>query len=337
MQREVFRARGVGAPLVTLRDPEPAAAGERAAPSFGCVARLESPAAICGTVPRMPSSQPESTPAPPGAAGRDTTRPAAKDQWTSGDAYEIWMGRWSRLLAADFLRWLDAPAGARWLDVCCGGGALTDAILARCRPALIRGVDRSPAQIAFARRHPAPPAAFCLADAAALPFRDQEFDLSVCGLGLNFLPDAPAALRAMRRVTRPGGAIAAYVWDYAGKMRFLREFWDAALAVDPEAADFDQGRRFPICSPKGLQDAFHAAGLHSPATCELDITTHFSSFDDYWHGFSLLQGSAPVYLASRSEAVREAIRTRLHAALPANADGSIILRARALAIRAGRH
>jgi SAM-dependent methyltransferase len=274
-------------------------------------------------------------------AGVDARQPggsaAPKDQWTSGPAYEAWMGRWSRLLAVAFLDWLAAPAGSRWLDVCCGGGALTGVILARCRPALVRGIDRSPAQIEFARRQSAHPFAdFRLGDATALPFGDADFDFCVCGLGLNFLPDALAALGEMRRVTRPGGTIAAYVWDYAGKMRFLREFWDVALKVDPEAEAFDQGRRFSICSPEGLQVAFRDAGFSAPASRDLDITTQFSSFEEYWAGFQLLQGSAPVYLASRNERIREAIRGGLKVSLPAQPDGSIVLSARALAIRAQR-
>jgi SAM-dependent methyltransferase len=247
------------------------------------------------------------------------------------------MGRWSRLVAAGFLDWLDAPAGARWLDLCCGGGALTDAILVRCRPAIVRGIDLSPAQIQFARQQCAhPAAAFYLGDAIALPFRSKEFDLCVSGLGLNYVSDAIAALREMDRVTRPRGTVAAYVWDYAGKMRFLREFWDVALAVDPEAAAFDQGRRFPICSPEGLRAAFQAAGFAVLAARNLDIATHFASFDEYWAGFQLFQGSAPIYLASRRDCIREAIRDGLQAALPVQPDGSILLRARALAMRAQR-
>jgi len=262
---------------------------------------------------------------------------APKDQWTSGDAYEIWMGRWSRLLAVEFLPWLEVPPGARWLDVCCGGGVLSDEIAARCAPALVLGVDRSPAQLAFARqRHARAGVCFHRGDAAALAFRDARFDASVCGLGLNFIPQPVAALTEMRRVVRPGGVVAVYVWDYSGEMRFLREFWDVAMAVDPEAADFDQGRRFAVCSPQGLRAAFSAAGLQPALHRNLDITTRFSSFDDYWAPFLLRQGSAPVYLASRSDGIREAIRERLRASLPANSDGTIVLQARALAIRALR-
>ena len=260
-----------------------------------------------------------------------------KDRWSSGDAYEIWMARWSRLLASQFLDWLAVPPASSWLDVCCGTGIITAAIVERCRPARVVGVDRTPPLVDFARRHrPAPRVAYELADAMALPFAEHTFDACVSGLGLNFIADPARALEEFRRVTRPGGIIAAYVWEYSGQARFLREFWDAAIALDPEAAAHDQGRRFPICTPQGLETAFDEAGLEDIAVRPLEITTCFETFDDYWQPFLLGQGSGPTYLAARNEAVRSAIRDRLRATLPAASDGSITLAARALAIRSSR-
>jgi len=263
--------------------------------------------------------------------------PEKKEKWTSGDAYEIWMARWSRLLAAEFLPWLGVHAGMRWLDVCCGTGVLTQAILDNCRSASVVGVDRSPPQIEYARQHRASPQAeYQVADATALPFAEEDFDACVCGLGLNFISDSGLALREMKRVTRSGGTVAAYVWEYSGQTRFLREFWDAAIAVDPEAAQFDQGRRFPICTPEGLRAAFDDAIPGDVEVRPLDITTRFANFDDYWQPFLLGQGSGPTYLAARNETTRSAIRERLRASLPQNADGSIVLAARALAVGATR-
>ena len=279
----------------------------------------------------------ESDGAAAGHEGGQNSVPPAKDRWTSGEAYEIWMGRWSCLLADDFLEWPALPPRASWLDVCCGTGILSVAIADRCQPGHVVGIDRSPPQLEFARRHHAGLGIqFHLAEATALPFAGQSFGASVSGLGLNFVPDPIGALREMRRVTRPGGAIAAYVWEYSGPVRFLREFWDVATVVDPEAASFDQGRRFPICTRDGLRAAFEEAGLGGAELRALEITTRFANFDDYWSPFLLGQGSAPVYLAARDERIRAAIRDRLKAALPANADGSIVLNARALAIRAPR-
>jgi len=260
-----------------------------------------------------------------------------KDQWTSGPAYDEWMGRWSELLAAEFLAWLDSPPGLRWLDVCCGTGILSAAIAGHCSPTRVTGVDFAQTQLAYAReRRSHPSINFDSADAMALPFPSESFDAAVSGLGLNFIPDPVRAISEMRRVTVHGGIVAGYVWDYSGGARFLREFWDAALAVDPSAESFDQGARFVLCAPDKLQAAFEAAQLKDSVVHALGITTRFPSFHDYWAPFSSGQGSAPVYLASRDDRTRAAIRDRLDASLPRESDGAISLLARAWAIRAIR-
>jgi SAM-dependent methyltransferase len=257
------------------------------------------------------------------------------DRWTSGSHYDQWMGRWSRLLAHEFLAWLDLPADLRWLDVCCGSGIITEAIVERNAPASIVGIDASPEQINFARQHrDQPNVTFQTGDAMALPFPDATFNVVVCGLGLHYIPSPVEALEQFCRVTAPGGAIAVYVWDYAQGARFLREFWDAAIAVDHEAATFDQARRFPMCTPEGLQSLFEQAGLKPASLHALEIVTHFSSFEDYWAPLLTGQGSAPNFMATRDRPTREAIRERLRAALPANSQGAIELPARAWAIRA---
>jgi SAM-dependent methyltransferase len=262
---------------------------------------------------------------------------AKKEKWTSGDAYEIWMARWSRLLARLLLEWIEVPPGAVWLDLCCGTGILSMTI-AECRePSRVLGVDRAQAQIDFARQHrAAPQIEYQVADAVSLPLPDETFDACVCGLGLNFITDPAKALAEVRRVTHPDGLAAAYVWEYSGQARFLRDFWDAAIASDPGAAEFDQGRRFPICTPEGLRAAFEGAGFTCVETRPLDIVTRFENFADYWQPFLLGQGSGPTYLAGRSEEIRADIRERLRSVLPIAADGSISLAARAQAVRATR-
>jgi SAM-dependent methyltransferase len=258
-----------------------------------------------------------------------------EDQWTSGSHYDQWMGRWSRLLAHEFLQWLNLPVGLRWLDVCCGSGVITEAITERNAPAKIVGIDASPEQINFARQHRAHPnVTFQTGDAMSLPFPDATFDAVVCGLGLNYVPNPVEALKEFSRVTPLGGTIAVYLWDYAQGARFLREFWDAAIAIDPEAASFDQAHRFPMCIPEGLQSLFEQAGLNHASIHALEIVTHFTSFEDYWAPLLTGQGSAPNYLATRDKKIQTAIRDRLRKALPTNAEGGIDLPARAWAIRA---
>jgi SAM-dependent methyltransferase len=259
------------------------------------------------------------------------------DRWTSGAHYERWMGRWSRLLAQEFVKWLEVPAGLRWIDVCCGSGVLTEVIVERNAPASIVGADASAEQIGFARQHRGyPKVMFEIADAMALPCPDASFDIAVCGLGLNFIPSPGRALEEFRRVTRPSGSIAAYVWDYAHGAVFLREFWDAAIAVDGEAFAFDQAHRFPMCTQEGLRGLFEQVELEDLSLHALDVVTRFTSFDDYWEPFLTGQGSAPNYLATRDQQIRTAIYERLRAALPTNAQGAIELPARAWAIRGRR-
>jgi SAM-dependent methyltransferase len=259
------------------------------------------------------------------------------DRWTSGALYDRWMGRWSRLLAEKFVSWLAAPAGLRWMDVCCGSGVITETIVERAAPHSVMGVDASAQQIEFARQHRAHPnVSFETSDAMALRFPDASFDVAVCGLGLNYIPSPVRALEEFRRVVSPGGTIAIYVWDYASGAMFLRHFWDAAMAIDNEAATFDQAQRFPMCTQEGLRTLFKEAKLENLSGRALDVVTRFASFDDYWEPLLTGQGSAPNYLATRDKRVQKAIRDRLRTALPTNQQGAIEMPATAWAIRAHR-
>ena len=259
------------------------------------------------------------------------------DKWTSGSAYDRWMGRWSQLLAHDFLNWLAPSSNLRWLDVCCGSGVLTEAIVQRFAPDRVMGIDQSPQQIEFARAHRTSPAtSFETGNAMALPFADASFDIAICGLGLNFIPQPELALQEMRRVTVSGAMIAVYVWDYAEGARFLREFWDVAAAIDREEFAYDQAHRFPMCKSESLTKLFESASLADVTVRPLDITTRFESFDDYWQPLLTGQGSAPNYLASRDESTRSAIRERLRNSIPADPNGAIELPARGWAVRGRR-
>ena len=247
------------------------------------------------------------------------------------------MGRWSRVLAQEFLNWLDRPAGLRWIDVCCGSGMVTEAIVERTAPASVVGIDVSAEQIAFAReRRARANVTFETGNAMSLPFPDDSFDVTVCGLGLNYIPNPRQGLQEFCRVTRSGGTVAVYLWDYEQGARFLRAFWDAAVAVDSEASAFDQARRFPMCTEDGLRGLFEEAKLENLMVHALEIVTRFTSFDDYWQPLLAGQGSAPSYLATRDDKTKTVIRERLREALPASAQGAIALPVRAWAIRGSR-
>jgi SAM-dependent methyltransferase len=260
-----------------------------------------------------------------------------QDNWSTGDAYEPYVGRWSRLVAAEFLDWLSLPAHTRWLDVGCGTGALSETILKRALPQQVVGIDLAEGFIAFAQsRLSDPRIEFRVGDARALPVEEGGFDAAVAGLVLNFVPEPAKALAEMRRAVRPGGTVAVYVWDYAGQMQLMRHFWDAAVALDPTARELDEGRRFPLCRPEALNALFSEAGLADTETRAIDVATVFQDFDDYWSPFLGGQGPAPGYCVSLSETKRETLREKLRTELPKAADGSIHLKARAFAARGVR-
>jgi SAM-dependent methyltransferase len=262
---------------------------------------------------------------------------AGEDRWSAGDAYEPYVGRWSRLVATEFIEWLAVPADARWLDVGCGTGALSEVIVERGAPRQIIGVDAAEPYVDFTRnRLRDSRVGVRLGNAQDLPCEDAEFDVAVTGLVLNFLPNPLQAAREMKRAVRHGGTVAAYVWDYAGEMQLMRRFWDAAVLLNPAARELDEGYRFPICQPERLLALWHDAGLTNTASRAIDIATVFHDFDDYWTPFLGGQGPAPGYCISLSEAERGALREHLRATLPVAADGTISLQARALAVRGER-
>jgi SAM-dependent methyltransferase len=264
------------------------------------------------------------------------TTASSDDRWERGDPYERYIGRWSRRIAPGFLTWLAAPPQRRWLDVGCGTGALAAAILEAAHPAALAGVEPSEGFLATAAQRLGPQVQLQRGNAAQMPCRDGSADVTVSGLVLNFTPDPAAALTEMVRVTAPGGTIAAYVWDYAEGMQLIRRFWDAALALDEKAVALDEARRFPLCRPEPLAMAFERAGLQRVRTAAIEIDTRFADFDDYWLPFLGGQGPAPSYVMGLDDAARLRLRERLRAQLPAQADGSIALTARAWAVRGER-
>ena len=263
----------------------------------------------------------------------DTSR---HDTWQAGDSYEAYMGRWSRQVAPRFLDWLGAPGGLHWLDVGCGTGALSAAILARGDPASLISIDASEGFTAKARVSlPDSRVEFRVGDAQALDLDTASRDVVVSALMLNFVPDRERALAEMKRVARPGGRIGFYVWDYpGGGIAFMRAFWEAAVALDPAARDLTEDKRFPFCTPEGLTALAARAGLASPECAPIEAPTVFRDFDDYWRPFTLGAGPAPGYCVSLAPDARERLRQRLSDTLPRRADGTIAFTARAWAVKA---
>jgi SAM-dependent methyltransferase len=258
------------------------------------------------------------------------------DIWTDGDRYERYVGRWSRPVADALLAWLGLPPRLRWLDLGSGTGALTEMVLRIAEPGAVTAVDQSAGYLAHARARISDPSVrFEVADAAKLPFPAGSFDVVVSGLVLNFVPDPGATIAEAARVTTAGGTVAAYVWDYAGRMQLIRHFWDAAGELDPRARELDEGVRFPVCQPGPLAALF-ATALSDVQVREIELPTVFRSFDDYWQPFLGGQGPAPAYLMSLGQSGRDRLRELLRSRLPIAADGSISLFARAWAARGTR-
>jgi SAM-dependent methyltransferase len=257
--------------------------------------------------------------------------------WSGGASYECYVGRWSRLVARQFLIWLDIPSGAKWLDVGCGTGALSQAILEIASPQVVLGIDSSEGYIEFARSQiQNPSVAFRLGDSQSLPVESAAYDAVVSGLALNFFPQPSKAISEMIRALRIGGTVAAYVWDYAGKMQLMRYFWDAAVALDGAVFALDEGQRFPLCRPKPLQELFQTARLGEVEVHSIDVHTIFRDFDDYWSPFLGGNGPAPSYVMALSEEQRVALREKIRLTLPIASDGSVHLVARAWAVRGVR-
>ena len=250
-----------------------------------------------------------------------------------GEPYERYVGRWSRKVAPLFLDWLNVPSGRDWLDIGCGTGNLCAAILDKCAPAAVTGIEPSEGFLRTAIARLNGRAILQTGTAADIPCPDASVDVVASALVMNFVPDTAAAMKEISRVLRNGGIAAAYVWDYAGGMQMMRHFWEVAATVDPQAAALDESIRFGLCSQQGLHDLWQSASMSDIETCGIEIPTLFADFDDYWSPFLGGQGPAPAYVKTLEDARRDALREAIRQRLPVSEDGSIALTARAWAVR----
>ncbi|WP_108668438.1 class I SAM-dependent methyltransferase [Euzebya rosea] len=247
-----------------------------------------------------------------------------------GDAYQRFMGRWSDRVAASFVADLHVPDECWWLDVGCGSGALLAAVLHARRPARLTGLDPSPAQLALARRRLATTSEvspeLVLGSADAVPLADGVVDVAVTGLVLNFCPDPGSALAELVRVTRPGGTVAGYVWDYRHPDFFLRRYWDAA-DLEGVLGNADERHRWPVCTDDGMAAllAVHPGAVQGAITIE----TAFASHEELWTGYTLGIGPVGAHLAGLDGHRRARLQDRLRDVVD-DAGGPAALTARAL-------
>jgi len=243
---------------------------------------------------------------------------------SDGDGYELVMGRWSKRLAPLFLDFAGSGEGERVLDVGCGTGNLAQAIGERAKSAEVHAIDFAPAYIDHAKRHNRDPRiVFEVGDACAMQFADHSFDRALSMLVLHFVPQAGRAIAEMRRVVKPGGVVAAAVWDVRGGLVANRIFLDTAAALDP-AANEHRARNYtrPMTKPGELAQAWRDAGLEDVVETTLSIRMEFRSFEDYWAPYDGKDGPAAQYVATLGQAEKSRLMDAVRAAyLDGEPDG----------------
>ena len=254
----------------------------------------------------------------PAQGGRDDVR--SEYGWRAGfqnaEAYERFMGRWSRRLAPLLIRFAGLADGERVLDIGCGTGSLTFTLAETANLAAITGVDLTSGFLDFARaRNTDPRIGFERGDARALPFADNSFDRAFAMLVLHFIPDAARAVAEMRRVVRPGGTVAAAVWDNYGGQPHIRMIWDIAAVLDPE---LERPLFRPMSAPGEMEEAWRALGLLEIEQTSLMICVDFASFEDFWSPFLLGEGPHGQYVAGLTEPARAVLQEHARRAYLAN-------------------
>ncbi|KRB36427.1 class I SAM-dependent methyltransferase [Microbacterium sp. Root180] len=230
----------------------------------------------------------------------------------AAEAYDRFMGRFSRPLAVAFADWVPVAQGARVLDVGCGPGALLAALASHTSPDQLAGIDPSESFLAAAR------ARFPWADlrhgsAEAIPFDDDDFDAALAQLVVHFMTDAAAGVAEMVRVTRPGGTVAACVWDFAGGRAPQSTFWSALGSVSPGVEN--ESRRTGS-SEGDITGLLRQSGCSDVQEAELSVAVDFASFEEWWEPYTLGVAPAGQQLARLADADRVRVRARSAELLP---------------------
>ena len=243
------------------------------------------------------------------------------------------MGRWSKLVAEKFLNWLAVPPGCTWLDVGCGTGALTKLLLLSRQPKKIISIDFSDEFITHAQQSlNNPKVSFRVGNAESLELESNSIDAVVSGIMLNFVPQPEKAIDEMLRVTKSGGTIGIFLWDYSDGMQMLRYFWDAVVDLNSNAKEYDERTRFSLCREEELKTLVKKAGMKNVEAIPIEVRTVFKNFDDYWLPFLGNVGPAPGYVMSLGDTERKKLKNKLLETLPIEKDGTISLIARAWAV-----
>jgi SAM-dependent methyltransferase len=254
-----------------------------------------------------------------------------KINFDAADDYERFMGRWSRAVGGKFLTWLNPAKGASWLDVGCGTGAFSELIMKRCAPSAIAGVDPSPEQIAYVRKL-LPGHTFEVADAAAMPFDDNSFDVVASALVIHFIPDRARAFAEMKRVLRPDGLVGGYTWKRTQTTDFAA-YTPILLAAESVGGTALRSPVVPEGSVEGMRISLQAAGFADAEAVEIEVSQTYESFEQYWEVQTFPFSPSGKTVAKLDDTQRGRLRHLLREKLSAT-DGTITCSAIAVAGRA---
>jgi len=245
----------------------------------------------------------------------------ASEMFNDGQAYEKLMGRWSRMVGDQFIRWIDVPAGKNWLDVGCGTGAFTEEIIAKCQPASVSGLDPSPAQIEFAKARANLGAVnLQVADAQSLPFADASFDVGVMALVIAFIPDTEKAVAELARVVREGALVATYMWEFPGGVP-LTPIRRAADKLGLKGTDLPNMEASTIPVMKNL---WQNAGLTNVETNTFHMEVNYKDFEDFWQVSTQPLNPLGKMIQALPAELKAKLKEETHAQLPAQPDGRIV-------------
>jgi ubiquinone/menaquinone biosynthesis C-methylase UbiE len=255
----------------------------------------------------------------------------AKSFFTDGAAYERLMGRFTRAAGEIFLGWLALPKRLSWIDVGCGTGAFTQLLLDRCGPSRVEALDPAEEQIAYARTTPAARRVnFRVGDAQELPFGNAEFDAAVMALVITFVPDPSKAVTELKRVTKPGGTIGTYMWDFFN-MGFPRQ--RLSDAVERMGVSVRHPAGYLHSRMETMEGYFRSAGLADIATRVIEVDVTYADFETYWAAQTELVNDVVLQIRNMSAADVERLKSDLRATLPRDKNGHIAYKARANAVK----
>lgn len=255
------------------------------------------------------------------------------EKWDNTSGYEMYVGRWSKLISQDFVDWLSPQSKLKWLEIGCGTGALTKVIIEKCSPAYLLAIDNSDHYLVKAMENVfSNNVTFLNADLSSYPL-NEEFHNVTSGLVLNFVPRIEELLRCTMNNLKCGGQMSSFVWDYGGHYQPMRHFWEAAKEITSSAEAFDAGGKFNICTKENLIQLFRRLDLSDIQFTTMERIATFHNFNDYWLPIASAQGSVTEFMSTLTDAGKDTLKESIKRRLPISSNGEIKLIISALAVK----